>query len=194
MLSKSWVPIVRASIAVVEGIGLAAVYLIPAAWEQRWADISQATDDPGEMIENSWLFARHADPLMELHDLELRRVSIIAVAMIAVALAGLLVSRLRNTLPAIRRWWFPLALIPQFVLFFHLPAGMESAAQAPFFAVSLAMAGGAGGADGYLLRRRCLASRFCPALAALCGRGRMRTGLSGRLCRSGQTLLPGLRR
>ena len=69
MLSKSWVPIVRASIAVVEGIGLAAVYLIPAAWEQRWADISQATDDPGEMIENSWLFARHADPLMELHDL-----------------------------------------------------------------------------------------------------------------------------
>jgi hypothetical protein len=120
MLSKSWVPIVRASIAVVEGIGLAAVYLIPAAWEQRWADISQATDDPGEMIENSWLFARHADPLMELHDLELRRVSIIAVAMIAVALAGLLVSRLRNTLPAIRRWWFPLALIPQFVLFLQL--------------------------------------------------------------------------
>ena len=31
-------------------------------WEQRWVDIRQATDDPGAEIENSWLFARHADP------------------------------------------------------------------------------------------------------------------------------------
>jgi len=120
LLEKSWAPIVRASTAAAVGIGLGAVYLIPAAWEQRWADIRQATDDPGLLIENSWLFARHANPLLELHDVELRRVSIIAVAMIAIALAGLLVSRLRNTLPAKLCWWFPLALIPQVVLFLEI--------------------------------------------------------------------------
>ena len=58
--------------------------------------------------------------MLELHDLELRRVSIIAAVMIAVALGGLLFSRLRNTLPAKLCWWFPLALIPQVVLFLQL--------------------------------------------------------------------------
>jgi hypothetical protein len=120
LLEKSWAPIVRASIAAAVGIGLAAVYLIPAALEQRWADIRQATDYPGLLIENSWLFARHADPALALHDVELHRVSIIAVAMIAVALAGLPISRVRKTLPAKLSWWLPLALIPLAVLFLEL--------------------------------------------------------------------------
>ena len=60
--SHSWVPVLRAGIAVALGIGLAAFYLVPAAWEQRWVAIRQATDDPGLLIENSWLFARHAEP------------------------------------------------------------------------------------------------------------------------------------
>ena len=62
--------------------------------------------------------------MLALHDMELWRVSIIAVIMIAVALAGLLVSRLRNTLPAKLRWWFPLALIPLVVLFLQLPISL----------------------------------------------------------------------
>ena len=40
----------------------------------------QAIDDPGELIENSWLFARHADPALADHDMVLLKVSIIAVA------------------------------------------------------------------------------------------------------------------
>ena len=120
LLEKSWAPVLRASIAVAVGIGVAAIYLIPAAWEQRWADIRKATDDPGLLIENSWLFGRHADPSLALHDVELQRLSIIAIVMIALALAGLLISRLRNTLPAKLCWWFPLALIPQVVLFLQL--------------------------------------------------------------------------
>ena len=120
LLEKSWAPVLRAVIAAALGIGLTAVYLIPAAWEQRWIDIRQAIDDPGLMIENSWLFGRHANPLLVLHDQGLHRVSIIAVVMIALTLAGLLVSRLRNTLPAKLCWWFPLALIPQVVLFLQL--------------------------------------------------------------------------
>ena len=120
MLEKSWAPVLRATIAAVVGIGLATIYLIPAAWEQRWADIRQATDEPVLLIDNSWLFGRHADPSLALHDQELWRVSVIAIAMIALALAGLLISRLRNTLPAKLCWWFPLALIPQVVLFLQL--------------------------------------------------------------------------
>ena len=150
LLRKSWAPVVRTAIAVALGMGLAALYVLPAAWEQRWVDIRQATDDPGEMIQNSWLFARHANPLLELHDVELLRVSLIAVTMLAVALAGLLVAWLRGRLstgsarktanpatnglqplsspvqtkPLPRRWWIPLALMAPAVVFLQLPLSL----------------------------------------------------------------------
>ncbi|HEY1985390.1 MAG TPA: hypothetical protein VGG85_08275 [Terracidiphilus sp.] len=121
LLGHSWAPLLRAATAVVLGIGLSAFYLVPAAWEQRWVAIQQATDDPGLLIENSWLFARHGDPRLEQHDIELLRVSGIAVTMIAVALAGLLVTWWRKRLPAERKWWIPLGLVPVAVLFLQLP-------------------------------------------------------------------------
>jgi hypothetical protein len=99
-----------------------AFYLVPAAWEQRWVDIHQVTDDPGQTLENNWLFAVHADPTLALHDTVLHTVSIIAVLMIAATLAGLLVCWLRGRLPGGRRWWIPLALIPAVVLFLQFPA------------------------------------------------------------------------
>jgi len=124
LLRKSWAPVLRATIGAALGIGLAAVFLLPAAAEQRWVDIRQAIDDPGLLIENSWLFARHANPLLGLHDVELRRVSFIAVGMLAVALGGALVSWLRGKLPAERHWWLPLALIPAAVLFLLIPISL----------------------------------------------------------------------
>jgi hypothetical protein len=124
LLEKSWAPVLRATAGAVLGMGLAAFYLLPAAWEQRWIDIRQVTGDPGVRIENSWLFSRHANPLLALHDVELRKVSIIAVAMIAVALGGLLICWRRGKLPNQRRWWIPLALIPPAVLFLQLPLSL----------------------------------------------------------------------
>ena len=121
LMAKSWLPIVRATVGAVLGLGLAAFFLVPADWEQRWVDIRQAVDDPGLLIENSWLFARHVDPRLELHDIELIRVSVIGITMIAVALAGVGVSWWRRTLPPDRRWWIPLALIPVVVLFLQFP-------------------------------------------------------------------------
>ena len=123
-LLKSWAPVVRAAVAASLGTCLSAFYLLPAAWEQRWVDIRQATDDPGERIENSWLFARHADPSLELHDFELHRVSLIAASMLAVALVGLLIAWNRGKLPAPRRWWLPLAFIPVAVLILQLPVSL----------------------------------------------------------------------
>jgi len=136
LLTRSWAPVLRAAVAVAIGIGLAGVYLVPAAWEQRWVDIRQAIGDPGEMIENSWLFASHANPLLREHDVELRRVSIVAVAMIALALGGVLVSWLRRRRLAdepsgpeaslFRRndFWIPLALIPAGILLLQLPISL----------------------------------------------------------------------
>jgi hypothetical protein len=126
IVNKTWSPLLRAAVATVLGLGLAAIYWLPAALERHWVDIRQATEDPGYNFENNWAFARNANPLLALHDVILRQVSWIAVSMIAVALAAILVCRLRNSLPtsknpASRRWWIPLAAIPIVVLFLLFP-------------------------------------------------------------------------
>jgi VanZ family protein len=118
---RSWAPLLRATVAASLGLGLAAIYLVPAAIEQRWVEISQATEDLGEKIENSWLFARHANRALELHDVELLKVSGIAAIMIAVTLIGIFVSWRRKTLPGRRAWWIPLAVIPVAVLLLQFP-------------------------------------------------------------------------
>jgi len=120
ILRRSWAPILRAAVGASLSLALAAFYLIPAAYEQRWVDIHQATDDPGLKIENSFLFGHAADAELALHNAELTRVSWIAVVMVGVALLGLLIVWRRKTLPADRRWWIPLALIPAAVLLLQL--------------------------------------------------------------------------
>jgi hypothetical protein len=124
LLKKSWFPVLRSAVGAALGIGLAALYLVPATLEQHWVDIRQAIDDPGLLIENSWLFARHANPLLQLHDVELHRVSLIATGMIALALVGMVISWLRGSLPAERNWWIPLALIPVAILFLQFPISL----------------------------------------------------------------------
>jgi hypothetical protein len=124
LLARSWAPVLRAALAATLGIGLASFFLLPAVFEQRWIDIRQTTDDPGERIENAWLFARHADPALSSHDTVLLKVSILAASMIAVALVSLLVCWLRGKLAGGRRWWLPLALIPLAVLFLQLPISL----------------------------------------------------------------------
>jgi hypothetical protein len=124
LLQKSWAPVMRAVIASAVGIGLAAIYLFPAAYEQHWVDVRVAIDDPGAKIESSWLFARHADPTLAPHDVVLHQASILVVAMMAVALAGLLASWLRGRLPGRPRWWIPIALIPVVVLLLQFPVSL----------------------------------------------------------------------
>jgi len=123
LLQRSWAPVLRSVVAVTLGLGLSAIYLVPAAVEQRWVQIRQATDDPGLAIENSFLFGRHADPNLELHDVELWRVSIIAVIMIGLALLCIFIARRRGLLRQ-RSWWIPLALIPVVVLLLQLPISL----------------------------------------------------------------------
>ena len=124
MLRRSWAPTLRATVGLALGLGLSAIYLVPAAIEQRWVQISQAINDPGVAIENSFLFARHADPNLELHDVELLRVSIIAVITLGIASLALFVAWRRGNLPRDRALWIPLALVPAVILFLQLPVSL----------------------------------------------------------------------
>ena len=124
LIRRSWAPVFRGAAGAALGIGLSALYLVPAAIEQRWVQIRQAVDDPGLAIENSFLFARHADPNLELHDIELLRASIIAVFMLGIAFLALFVAWRRGKLPRDRALWIPLALIPAVILFLQFPVSL----------------------------------------------------------------------
>jgi hypothetical protein len=121
LMARSWAPVIRAAVAATLGLGLAAIYILPAAWERRWVAIDRATGDLGVMIQGSWLFARHSDPALALHDAVLHQISVIVVVMVAVTLAGVLACWLRGRLPGERRWWLPLAATPLVVLFLQFP-------------------------------------------------------------------------
>jgi hypothetical protein len=121
MLERSWAPVVRAAVAGAVGLGLTAVYLLPAAWEQRWASLRYAVTESRYRVENSWMFARHADRNLFAHDVLLRQVSWVGAAMLGLTLASVVIAWKRGTLPGGRAWWIPLALIPCAVLFLQLP-------------------------------------------------------------------------
>jgi len=118
---RSWWPAVRAAAGATLGMGLSAIYLLPAAFEQRWVDIHQVIEDPGQSLENNWLFAHHADSALVFHDQVLHTASTIVVAMIATTIGGIIVCKLRGRLPGSQSWWIPLALIPIAVLLLQFP-------------------------------------------------------------------------
>ena len=121
MTDKSPVPAVRAAVSAIGGLGLASVYLIPAVWERKWVNLQNAVNTSEYTIENSWLYARHADPALIAHDGFLHHASNVAVLMLGIAFVGGAVARIRGVLPGERRWWLPMALIPPAILFLLFP-------------------------------------------------------------------------
>jgi hypothetical protein len=77
---KLW-PVLRAAGGVAIGLGLAAFYIIPAAYEQRWVQITRAIN-PGMRVEDSFLFGHTRNAF---HDHVLHRASWIFVGEMAVA-------------------------------------------------------------------------------------------------------------
>ena len=102
--ARSLRPVLRAALAVALGLSVCGFYLIPAAYEQRWVDIAQATGDPGERIENSFFFAHHADPALAFHDVVLQQVSWIGVGIFAVALISIALLLLQKRFLKRRSW------------------------------------------------------------------------------------------
>jgi hypothetical protein len=117
VIHRQWWPVLRAATAAPVALGLAAFYLVPAAYEQRWIAIKQVLDI-GMRIQDSWLFARHASPDLALHDQVLRTASGIAVLTAALALGAFTISLARRRLLGeSKAFWVPLAwLIPGIVL------------------------------------------------------------------------------
>jgi hypothetical protein len=77
---RAW-PALRASGGMALGLGLAAFYIVPAAYQQRWVQIERAIG-PGMRVDDSFLFGHTADAF---HNQVLRTASWIFIAELTVA-------------------------------------------------------------------------------------------------------------
>jgi uncharacterized membrane protein len=88
LLERNWRLIARSAVAVPLGLGMAAFYVVPAVYEQKWVEIRRAIAE-GMRVEDSFLFGRTGEAF---HDQVLRSASWIAVALLAVTLIAWLLS------------------------------------------------------------------------------------------------------
>jgi len=104
-LGRSLRPLFLGATAMLLGFGLAAFYILPAAYEQRWVQISMVL---GENLtpEKNFLFTHVGDPEFILFNW---KISGVALAMILItALAAVFVGERRRSYPA--AWWMILSL------------------------------------------------------------------------------------
>ena len=91
--------------AIVSGLGLAAFYIVPAAWEQRWVQIAQAVSEELQPQRN-FIFAHVGDPEFILFNWKVSSVAL--GTMLIVGILAVFVARCRQEFRQL--WWMLLAL------------------------------------------------------------------------------------
>jgi hypothetical protein len=115
---RSLQPLIPGATAMLIGFGLAAFYIFPAAYEQRWVQISQVTEGNLHLDQN-FLYTRSFDPEFALFNW---KVSTIALGtMLLAGIAGVFSARRRREYPTL--WWMLVALAAASV-FMMFPASL----------------------------------------------------------------------
>lgn len=102
---RSLRPLLAGFGAMTVGLGLAAFYIIPAAYEQRWVQISQVVSENLAPSHN-FLFTHSENPAFLLFNLKISGVALLVT--LIVAIAAVFVARRRRAFPDL--WWMLLAL------------------------------------------------------------------------------------
>jgi hypothetical protein len=105
MLQRSLKPLLLGGVSMAVGFGLAAFYIFPAAYEQRWVQIHQALADLLRPEQN-FLFTRASDPEFLIFNWKVSGVAM--GVMLITGIAAVLVARRRREFPGI--WRMLLAL------------------------------------------------------------------------------------
>ena len=125
---RSWLPLFGVAVAIAIGLGISSFYLIPAAAEQRWIDITRLFASPDHIIENRWITSELARP--GSHAFPSQRIrGVIEAVMVAMALGGLGLMFWRGLWPSreqrsLKRWWWSLGTIACFAFFLMLPVSL----------------------------------------------------------------------
>jgi hypothetical protein len=107
-------PALPATAGLLLGLGLAAFYIVPAAYERRWVDITHALS-PGVRYQDGFLFSHSGDVF---HDAVLRKISWIFVTILATICFCVLVAWLRGRS---RRILLPLLATSAVLLALQMP-------------------------------------------------------------------------
>jgi hypothetical protein len=158
---RSLRPVIPGGAAMVAGFGLAAFYILPAAWEQRWVQIGEVVS-ANLNPEHNFLFTYSNDPEFLLFNWKVSGVALLV--MLMAGIAAVLVARRRREFPEI--WWMLLALgaasvslmfPPSVLVWRHLPKlrylQFPWRWLGPLGAVFASFIAAAGGA-GFLRRKR----------------------------------------
>jgi hypothetical protein len=93
---RLWRPLIQTALATLLAAGLAAFYLLPAIYEQKWIDIRQELS-PGVRPQDNFLFTILADPDHNRFNLLVSTVALAEIAILALAISA---SRRRRSNPA----------------------------------------------------------------------------------------------